>query len=426
MDTQNVGFLAVTLSLRSPSASDLQKAYLGLSARGTVSIACTPVALPATLLAAEQSGFFGMKVTGIAVTALEAKEGPCDNVGPTVLHLGSAAVLAGIAAYKGKEGPCHDTGRTARYLGSAAAVLDDDHHLLYGTLRICEKTARLYGSDAYSGLIEVSEAQGALLARLERDPVPFDCDTFEADAKALAASLSAPARSGGPTAAVFYPGPFRLLILRDGTMVRRGRIVRISETAARELADREGAWLVPEPVPGSAAPPQNFSELYRERGAACLLDSLAGASASPKGSAFDALDLIPAAMRRRLLALISRGEEYFILTGSDPAQKDGCCPSNEVGVANGLVDAGILQSQGTTSGADCPVTLYAFASEIRSAGGKPAFSRNGPLRDAVRARLEGGPRLGPRVLARLALAVLLAAAVVTLAVALVRQLHRGG
>lgn len=387
MDIQNVGFLAKTLTLASPTPADLQNAYRGLSARGSVAITCVPAELEATLLAAEKAGFYGLRVDGDRITA-----------------------------HKGKEGPCHDTGRTARYLGSAAAVLDDDHHLLAGRLRVCEKTGRLYGSDAYRGHLEVSDPDGALLARLDKDPAPFDCDTFADDAKNLAAALT-PAAPAGDAVAVFYPGPFKLLILPDGSMVRRGRPVRLPADQARELERRDGALIRPVDAPA----PQNFAALYRAEGAACLMGDLAPAREA-RDAQLDALDELPDAMKRRLQTVVSRGEEYFILTGSDPAQKDGCCPSNDVGIANQLVDRGILESRGELANSECPVTLYAFASEIRAGGGKPAFVRNDALRAAVRDRLEAGPRWSRKAALRLALAFVLAAAVVILGWALVRQI----
>jgi hypothetical protein len=381
MDIQNVGFLAKTATLTSPAPADLAKAYQGLSARGSVRITCAPGEVAATLLAAEEAGFFGMRVDGATITA-----------------------------YKGKEGPCVDTGRSARYRGSAAAVLDDDHHLLFGTLRVCEKTAGLYSSEAYQGRIEVGEAT--------RDPGPFDCDTFEADAKSLAATLTAAPVAGGERVGVFYPGPFRLLILRDGTMVRRGRAVKLHVAQAREL-EQDGATVTSDP----AAEPPNYRELYRAEGAACLLGELSLDPRPAKPADFDALDELPADMKRRLQTVISRGEEYFILTGSDPAQKDGCCPSNDVGIANRLVEAGILQSRGAGANSDCPVTLYAFASEIRPGIGKPTFARNEALRAAVKDRFEKGPRLSRKAVVRLALFVVMAAAAAALAVALYRQLR---
>lgn len=389
MDIQNVGFLAKTLTLASPKPGDLQNAYRGLSARGSVTITGAPAEIPDLLLAAEQAGFFGMRAAGTTITA-----------------------------HKGKEGPCHDTGRSARYRGAAAGVLDDDNHLISGTLRVCEKTGRLYSSEAYRGLLDVTDPDPALLARLDKDPAPFDCDTFEADAKALAAKLSS-APAGGERIPVFYPGPFKLLILSDGTMVRRGRLVRLPAAQARELEQKDGASLN---LPGTPVDPPNFAELYRERGAACLL-SLDESARPARKADLDALDELQDAMKRRLQAVIARGEEYFILTGSDPAQKDGCCPSNDVGLANKLVDSGILEARGELANSDCPVTLYAFASEVRPGAGKPVFVRNEPLRAAVRERLEKGPRLSSKALIRLALVAVLALALATMGVALYRQLR---
>ena len=393
MDIQNVGFLAKQLTLTSPSPSDLAKAYQGLSARGSVVITCAPAEFAATLAAAEQAGFFGMRVDGTTLTA-----------------------------HKGKEGPCYDTGRLARYRGSAAGVMDDDHHLLYGTLRVCEKTGRLYGSEAYQGRIEVTDPDGALLARLDKDPAPFDCDTFEADAKSLEASLTGSAAVDGERVEVFYPGPFRLLILRDGTMVRRGRLVRLPSAQARELEQRDGARVSPADLPGPAIDPPNFRELYRRDGAACLLSDLSQELRPAREADVDALDGLPETMRRRLQTVISRGEEYFILTGSDPAQKDGCCPSNDVGIANHLVESGILDARGAGANSDCPVTLYAFASEIRPGVGTPTFVRNDALRAAVKDRFEKGPRLSRKAAVRLALMLVFAGAILTLGFALFRQI----
>ena len=385
MDIQNVGFLAKTLTLTSPKPADLQNAYRGLSARGTVVLTCAPGEIGDTLLAAEQAGFHGMFVEGERITA-----------------------------HKGKEGPCHDTGRTARYRGSAAAVMDDDKHLLFGTLRVCEKTARLYSSEPYQGRIEVSDGDAALLARLEKDPAPFDCDTFEADAKALASRLAAPAAA--KTRTVFYPGPFKMLILEDGTILRRGQKVRVTANQAQALEKSDGAIV----VSGEGAEPANFAALYREQGAAFLLGDF-GPARPPRPADLDAIDETPETMRRRLAAMIARGEEYFIITGSDPAQKDGCCPSNDVGAANLLVEKGILDSRGELSNSECPVTLYAFASEIRPGPGKPTFVRNESLRDAVRKRIESGPRLSRKAVVRLVLLAATAAAIIALGIAVVRQ-----
>lgn len=399
MDIQSVGFLAKTLELTRPGPAELEQAYRALSAQGSLVVACTPEELASTLGAAERAGFYGIWI--------------------------EPGEQAKMTAHKGKEGPCYDTGRTARYRGTAAAAMDDDHHLLYGKLRVCEKTGRLYSSAAYRGQIEVSEPDESLYRRLGQDPAPFDCDTFEADAKTLAASLSAAPISGGPTHVVYYPGPFRLLILTDGSMVRRGRPVRIAADLARALAGQDGALLDPAGILGTPVDAANYSDLYRARGAACLLEPAPPEKPPPhsRPARLEALDEASEAMRRRLGTFLSRGDEYFILTGSDPSQKEGCCPSNEVGNANQLVEAGILESHGAASGADCPVTIYAFAGEIREAGASPTFIRNEALRERVQARLRGGRRMTWKAAIRLAFLAAWAIATATLLWAVYRQVR---
>jgi hypothetical protein len=399
MDIQNVRFLSQTLKLASPSAADVVAAFGSLSARGTLEITCKPEEIATLLLAAERASFFGLR--------LERGE---------VLR---------ITAHKGKEGRCYDTGRLAQYRGSAAATMDDDHHLLLGKVRVCEKTARLYSSEAYLGRIEVTPPDPGLLERLDKDPAPFDCDTFEADAKALAARVPAAGASSADRITVFYPGPFRLLILADGSLVQRGRLLRIPIPQARELERMDGAILDPAWLPGAAVDPPNYRTEYERHGAACLLEDLPleAGPYRPRKTELGALDEIPESMKRRLLALVSRGDEHFILTGSDPAQQDGCCPSNEVGVANRLADAGVLDSLCAAPNTECPVTLYAFSGEIRKQGGKPAFVRNEVLRVAVKDRLEHGPGLSRKLVVRIAFVALLAAAMVTLAMAIYRQLR---
>ena len=93
----------------------------------------------------------------------------------------------------------------------------------------------------------------------------------------------------------------------------------------------------------------------------------------------------------RLRTMIERGEEYFILTGSDPEQLKGCCPSDDVGATNLLVEAGILQlwTQPLHENA-CPSNIYAFASEVTEVDGKPKFTPNDALRQDVLAFINSG------------------------------------
>ncbi|HEX7900803.1 MAG TPA: hypothetical protein VF950_23795 [Planctomycetota bacterium] len=301
-----------------------------------------------------------------------------------------------IRAWKGKDGPCWETGRSATYKGSAAAALDDDKHLLFGTTRLCEKTARVYKLPPYAKVVDVTEATVA-----SREPLPFDCDTFEADAAKLAASLSPSV--GGERASILYPGPFKLLILKDGTIVRRGRPVR---AAAGELL-RSG-----EALPAAeGVEPDNYLHQYKERGALCLLGDLPFESARPpaRTRSMDALVDAAEPMRRRLVKLIERKDDYFLLVGSDPADQDGCCPSDDVGHANALVKAGVLEAWTASAEASCPSTVYAFSGEIASRGERPAFVKNEALRADVLAFIRSRKGIPAKLAVRLALILVLLA-----------------
>lgn len=79
-----------------------------------------------------------------------------------------------------------------------------------------------------------------------------------------------------------------------------------------------------------------------------------------------------------------------MLTGSDPSDIQGCCPSSDVAAANRLVEAGILQSWQPPSPPDaCPRTIYAFNREILAhENDKPSFQENNDLRQTVLHYLE--------------------------------------
>lgn len=120
-----------------------------------------------------------------------------------------------------------------------------------------------------------------------------------------------------------------------------------------------------------------------------------------------ALDGLSTALRNRLQTLIRRGDAYFILGGSDPRDANGCCPSDEVGDANRLAEAGILCRHLPDAHPDaCASTVYAFAGEMAvPSGGGPVFTRNDELRWQVASRLARRPGGGPAAFARLILGV---------------------
>lgn len=367
--------LSAIRTLQYPDAAALAEAWRVLPRQGSCFLTCRSEELAVTLAALERAGFHGLQINpaGLAMRSVE------------------------VRAWKGKQGPCFATGRSARYLGLAAAALDDDHHLLLadagsadalgvpGTaMPVCEKTAQIYLGAAYQGLVAVDEADPGLVARLDRDPVPFDCATLERDAATLAARLPPP--DGGPRVPVLYGGPFRLLILADGTLLRRGQVSPVPAALAGPLR-REGATAA---AAGEPIPAQFFPQLHAAQGAACLLGELplADSFSAPVALRWEALADTDAEMRTRLQKLITRGDKQFVLTGSDPRVQWGCCPSDAVHQANRLVEAGILMCWSAPLPPDaCPTTLYAFAGELRAVAGRPQAQIDATFRAAVLARL---------------------------------------
>lgn len=299
-----------------------------------------------------------------------------------------------ITAYKGKQGPCYDTGKRAAYHGAAAAALDDDRHLVAGELAVCEKTATIYSLPGYAERVSVAGGDADLVARLESDPKAFDCDTFETDVERLAGSLGEENPTEKPTVPVMYPGPFRLLILTDGTMLRRGRPTLLGEMVVKELRSREGLLVLDPDEAEGAEEPGDFREAYKRSGSACLLGTLlvADKKLATGTPNLTALQTAPHVLKERLQKVIERGDPHFILTGSDPRDEHGCCPSDGVGAANRLVEAGVLECFRQPAPPDtCLTTIYSFAGEIAVDGKRPSFSKNDAVRSEVARVLKEGP-----------------------------------
>ena len=97
-----------------------------------------------------------------------------------------------------------------------------------------------------------------------------------------------------------------------------------------------------------------------------------------------ALDEILSETKERLLKLIATQSDYFIITGSDPLDLKGCCPSDGVRAANQLVEAGILQvTQSKSTPDSCPVNIYAFSGEIKAGDSKPEFTIDRVFRQKI-------------------------------------------
>jgi hypothetical protein len=358
-------FSGASFTLDAPSHAIVERTYYALPQRGNVVVSCRFEGAGEILRALEATGFFGMR-----------------------LRRGADATE--ITAYKGKEGACYDTGRTALYTGAAAGVLDDDNHFLVGQLRVCEKTAGVYSSPAYAGMIDVTEADPSLLAQLQNDPKPFDCDTFAEDAARLASTLVRADPAKGPAAALMYPGPFRLIVLGDGRILRRGRAAAVDAKTAQSLAESDGCIALEDAPAANAL--ANFIDEYERAGPVFILaeETASAVSRGIAGRRMEALLDAPRATVERLTKMIDRRDPYFLLTGSDPSVPGGCCPSDDVGVADALVRAGVLEAWRPPMPPDaCPTTTYAFAGEILAEGGRPTFRFNETLRRRVRETIAG-------------------------------------
>lgn len=353
------------LLIEYPDSTAIRNAYRELPQRGHLHASVKLPDLPATLLSFEAAGFYGMVVEREDVELIDAE----------------------ITAFKGKQGECYETGRSARYIGAGLAALDDDNHLVVGEMRVCEKTGSLYARAPYEGLVEVSEANAEMLENLLENPVPFDCDTLERDARRLSELIDASGREK-PRTAVFYGGPFRALVLGDGTILRRGETTTIPEGEVESLLG-QGGVLAGETA--KAKPAVFFQDLYAEKGAAALLGDLPleiGVYQAPDLN-LDALDDIHCELRERLRQVIEKGEKQFLITGSDPRSPFGCCPDAKVGDANALVEAGVLSSLRVPAPPDsCPTTIYAFRGELRDeASGQPSSTIQPGIRTKVLERL---------------------------------------
>lgn len=271
-----------------------------------------------------------------------------------------------IAVMKGKRGPCYQTGRQARLKLDVCAALDDDGHLLHGSVAVCEKTAGILQQEQYQPFVEVSDADPELMQRYEKDPQPFDCDAFEELAQQMFDSLGAAPAAADDGQTFCYAGPFQLLIAGDGSMLWRGKAVRINAALAESL---KAAAVATVDLDVEAAAVEYFQDVYKEQGAACLLGTLRAPEETlpAKQTDWAALANCSPAFQERLQRLLDEQQDYFIVIGSDPGDPLGCCPSDDVAQANLLVKAGILdRRQQSGSGDACPISVYACAREIDS------------------------------------------------------------
>lgn len=247
MNSGDAVFRENTVRLSEPAKAEVREAFTALPAQGSVEAVCRWERRMDVLSALEESRAIAIRFEPTA---------GLDKV-----------IVSGLKVLQGR---CYDTGRRAVHLGGAAAALDDDRHLIVGNIRVCEKTAGRYMLWPYRGALSVTEASSELFARLVSDPVPFDCDTFDADSERLVSAVSGIRACDGVYVAAVYPGPFRALVLSDGSVVRRG----IASLVGESQVAQNGLLRLPSNLAHEASPCENYASAFRERGADFILKSL--------------------------------------------------------------------------------------------------------------------------------------------------------
>lgn len=285
-------------------------------------------------------------------------------VGIEIISNASEDMLASIRAFKGKHGPCLFTGWKAKYKGAALVALDDDNHLLFADKykSVCEKTSNIFSLPPYKNRIDCKKERPE--ADQNSSKSEDESGDFDSDQSFLFNQLKNKSRSSEDRNVYFYPGPFKLLILQDGTIIRRGKWNSIPLSIADELIRLDGLRkLIGEQIEIASY----FQDEYATYGSACLLGEIQFEAINPPDyeTDFSKLNLLSDKFKARLLNVIDGRKKYFVLIGNDAQDHFGCCPSEEVSEANRLVKQGILSAIAEPmQGDSCPVTIYAFKDEI--------------------------------------------------------------
>ncbi len=374
--------------LQDPTFIELDDAYRGLPKLGEIWITTSNYQL--ALHELEKIGFVGMEIL-----SNETKDKP-----------------DGIRAFKGKHGPCLFTGWKAQYKGAALAALDDDNHMLFRDeyKSVCDKTSRIYFLPHYKNRIDcIKESDDPVQHKAQNEEGSGD---FESDQSFLFNQLKNEARSSDGRKVYFYPGPFMMLILQDGTIIRRGKWNSIPVKLADELVRLDGLRKL---TGGRNEKVSYFQDEYASYGSACLLGDFKFERIGPldRETDFSQLSQLSSDFRGRLLKLIAARKKYFVLIGNDDQDQFGCCPSHEVTEANLLVKHGILTALSEPmQGDSCPVTIYAFKDEISFHENVLTSNINAGFRKQVNTHLKKSGPSGGKVMLKWMLLAFITASLV--------------
>lgn len=367
-----------SLFLNNPAYLDLDDAYRGLANFEFLYI--KTINIESLIFDLEKIGF-----VAIIVESINSDDG-------------SFTVLAS----KGKHGPCFFNGKTAKYSGSALAALDDDNHVfIHGLAKlVCDKTAEILALSPYDGLINCAKGN---------DKQSEDgADDYEQTLTELYNQLKSIEKDPADRKSLFYPGPFKVLILLDGTIVHRGKWVKVPCHIAQDLMKKEGfrAWGDP-----SEAAPVFFQEAYIKYGSGLFMQNIRPkpVAISAHETDFTSLLNISKSIKDKLIRLIDKEGKYFILIGNEAGDTLGCCPSEEVTEANSLVRSGILGAIAEpVQGDACPVTLYGFKGELLASGNEFSSTPNKEIRDQVYRKLKAESKVSVQLLFKWILIIFIA------------------
>lgn len=278
-----------------------------------------------------------------------------------------------ITAWEFKNEKCYETGRSATYSGPCIAVGDDDDHFIGGTIRVCEKTAKVYSSDAYKDYLTVSEPDAEMFARLEVDSIPFDCNTLARDAEDIANAIEY--EKCKPEKTFLYTGPFKYICLKDGTIIRRGIPASISNKNCQVLLDAKYGITLEMSAPAAS----NFQDLYNKYGPIFLVEN-GGGKSNIRMPDFSNINDLSEKSIEEIVKMIINKKNYVMFQGTDPSV-EGCCPLAEVGELNKQIKSGLFESWASPMSKGCPINAYSLVGEIGEiVDSMPVYTRNDLLR----------------------------------------------
>lgn len=290
-----------------------------------------------------------------------------------------------VTCFKGKHGPCYDVEISVEYKGPFNAVMDDDQHLYIkgDKVPVCEKTYLILKQKTYEKSFIFYDDEYLKNNENESKKL-FDCDTLEEATEKILKSVKVIDESVvNVDKEYLYIGPYFLAILENGEVLRRGYVNMISvrqiEVLPSTITIQNLKKLKLNKI--SKEMIYNKDTLSLKKNERIVLDA--------DTFNLDVLKSISETLKKKLLDAITKEKDYFVITGSDPADEYGCCPSELVSEAFFLNRNGVLSYlKDASSNGVCPIHCFAFHNEITlNSLSEPVYKLNENFRKSVKKRL---------------------------------------